>query len=397
MRIIPEIPLKVPTKFQEGFQNTFPYWGFFSQEQLEANGGKLLMLDLDIGGAGRYCSLDCPDCFRKDNVVDDSGGKDLSDRELTKVIDEACDLGLQSIKICGVGEPTENSRFLHFVQCMTERDIGVAVFTKGQVLGDDEKARTFNKRDGIGSAEELCKAFYDLKVSFMLGFHSFDTEIQDRKVQHKGYTLIRNRALENLVQAGFTVSNPPRLAFCNAPVVRETYADAFDIYVYARKRNIYPITAVEMTSGKQLGFETGFWAYIRSLFGFGSYVRRVDITKRQKVKLWTKIYSWNIEHGLQTLKQIREEGISCLPGGHPCNQLRAGLYVTAKGNVIGCPGFTNIQGNVRQQSLREIWERSSSRVIAAERFNTGCPPKEGKTIPADLYTIVLQNLEEKYS
>lgn len=382
MRIIPEIPIKVSTKFPEGSQNTFPYWGFFSQEELEANKGKLLMLDLDIAGAGRYCSLNCPDCFRKDNVVDDSGGKDLSDSELTKVIDEACDFGLQSIKICGVGEPTENSRFLQFVRSMTERNIGVAVFTKGQVLGDDEKASIFNKRYGIHSAEELCQAFHELKVSFMLGFHSFDTEIQDRKVQHSGYTLIRNRALENLVQAGFTVSNPTRLAFCNAPVVRETYADAFDIYVYARERNIYPIAAVEMTSGKQID---------------GSFLRAHDITTQEKIDLWTKIYSWNIEHGLQTLEQIRKEGISCLPGGHPCNQLRAGLYVTAKGNVIGCPGFTEIQGNVRQESLREIWERSSSRAIAAERFNTGCPPKEGKTIPHDLYTIVLQNLEARYS
>lgn len=382
MRIIPEIPIKVPEKFPKGFQNTFPYWGFFSPEELEANKGKLLLLDLDLGGAGRYCSLDCPDCFRKDNVVDDIGGKDLSDSELTKVIDEACELGLQSIKICGVGEPTENNRFLQFVRRMTERNIGVAVFTKGQVLGDDEKARTFNKKYGIDTAEELCQAFYDLKVSFMLGFHSFDTDIQDRKVRHPGYTLVRNRALENLVQAGFTGTNPARLAFCNAPVVRETYADAFEIYVYARERNIYPITAVEMTSGKQID---------------GNFLQKHDISNQEKIDLWTRIYSWNIEHGLQTLEQIKQEGISCLPGGHPCNQLRAGLYVTAKGNVIGCPGFTEIQGNVRQQSLREIWERSSSRAIAAERFNTGCPPKEGKTIPHDLYARVLNNLEEEYS
>ncbi len=382
MRILPKIPIRSPEKFPNDFQNTFPYWGFFSPEELEANKGKLLMLDLDIGGAGRYCSLDCSDCFRKDNVVDDIGGKDLSESELEKVIDDAYGLGLQSIKICGVGEPTENSRFLPFVRRMTERDLGVAVFTKGQVLGDDEKARTFNKKYDIGSAEELCQAFHELKVSFMLGFHSFDTEIQDQKVSHPGYTLVRNRALENLVRAGFTSTNPPKLAFCNAPVVRETYGEAFEIYTYARERNIYPITAVEMTSGKQID---------------GNFLQKHDVSDQEKVNLWIKIYSWNIEHELQTMEQIRKEGISCLPGGHPCNQLRAGLYVTAKGNVVGCPGFTEIQGNVRQQSLTDIWEKSSSRAIAAQRFNTGCPPKEGRTIPTDLYAVVLQKLEEKYS
>lgn len=377
-KIIPNIPKKFEGKFPADYKNTFPYWGFFSREKLENNKGKLLMLDIDFG---RYCSLSCPGCFRRENSVDDIEEGDLSYAKLIRVIDEARDLGLESVKICGVGEPTENSRFLQFIRDITDRDVGVAVFTKGQVLGSDERTRMFNKRYGINSASELCDVLYELKVSVMLGFQSFDTELQDQMFGTPGHTLIRNQALQNLVNAGFTDSNPTRLAFCNAPFTKENYHEVFEIYTYAKERNIFPVSAVLMTSGKQIDQK---------------YLRKYDLSKEEKVALWTKIYSWNIERGIQSLEEIREEGVSCLPGVHPCNQLVAGIYVTAKGNVVGCPGFTVVQGNVRNQSLVEIWENSSSRKIAAERFNCGCPPKEGITIPSNLYDKVLDNLEKKY-
>ncbi len=377
-KIIPEIPIKFEGKFPDTFQNTFPYWGFFSREEIEKDKGKLLMLDIDFG---RYCSLKCHGCFRRDNTVDDTGNKDLSYDELIKVIDEAKEIGLQSVKICGVGEPTENTKLLEFVREMTQKDIGVAVFTKGQVLGSDEKSRHYNRKEGIDSAMDLCSAFYDLKVSFMLGFQSFDDEIQDRIYGVKGHTLVRNKALENLVEAGFTDTNLTRVAFCNAPFTKENYADTFEVYTYARRRNIFPVSAVLMTSGKQIDHD---------------YLKKYDMSDKEKIDIWTKIYSWNIEQGIQTLEQIKEEGISVLPGGHPCNQVAVGLYVTANGNVIGCPGFTEVEGNVRDNNIQEIWEESQNRSLRAGKFNCRCPPKDGITMPIGLYDTVLEILEKKY-
>ena len=374
MKIIQDIPKKFEGQFPEDYQNKIQYWGFFTQEELEANKGKLLMMDIDFR---RYCSLNCSSCFRKSNVVDDVNEGDLSYDELLAVIDEAKGLGLQSLKICGAGEPTQDSRFLQFDRDMTERDIGLAVFTKGQVLGSDEEARRFNPRYGIESAQELCDELYKLKVSFMLSFQSFYTEVQDALVEEEGHALVRNQALENLVIAGFNESNPTRLCLCNAPITKKNYDEVFDIYVYARERNIYPVIAVSMVSGKQLDDE---------------FIRKIDLTDEQKVDLWIRVYSWNIERGVQTLEQIRGEGISAMPGSHPCNQVAAGLYVTANGNVVGCPGYTAIEGSVKDTSLSEIWGASQNKRRAGT-FNCGCPPKEGKTIPTDLYAKVLANLE----
>lgn len=379
-KIIPNIPKKFERKFPKDYQNTFPYWGFFPRKEIEKNKGKLLMMDIDFG---RYCSLNCSGCFRKSNIVDDIKKGDLTYDELIKVIDEAKDLGLQNLKICGAGESTQHTRFLDFIREMTKKNIGVMVFTKGQVLGSDKETRRFySSRYGINFAQELCNELYKLKVSFALNFQSFYTEIQDKLVGKKGHTLIRNQALENLINVDFNNSNPTRLSLCNAPITKTNYDEVFDIYVYARERNIYPVNAVLMISGKQIDSD---------------FLREFDITRQQKIDLWTKIYSWNIEHGIQTLEQIKKQGISVMPGIHPCNQVACGLYLTAKGNVVGCPGFTFIEGNVRTESIKDIWQKSENKRLRAGKFNCKCPPKDGITIPNNLYSSVLKNLEKKYS
>ncbi|MFC1752390.1 radical SAM/SPASM domain-containing protein [Thermoproteota archaeon] len=383
MIIIPDIPKKFEHGFPAGFDNRIQYFGFFTRQEIEDNSGKLLILDIDFG---RYCSLKCPTCFRKSNRVDDIQEGDLGYEELIEIIDQARELGLQSVKICGAGEPTQNSRFLQFIRDMTKRDIGVAVFTKGQSLGDDEQAMIFNETGyGITSAQELCNELSKLKVSFMLSYQSFDTDKQDRLVGDvKGHALVRNQALVNLVKAGFNNHNPTRLALELGPIIKENYDEIFDLYVFARQRNIYLIPNLLMVSGKQINKE---------------FLDKYDPTENQDLDLFTKIYSWNIDTGLQTLEQIKKEGISCMPGIHPCNQIACGLYVTANGNVVGCPGFgelQHIEGNVRKEKLKDIWLRSENYNLRRGIFNCKCPPKDGITISHGLYSLVLKNLEKKY-
>lgn len=378
-KIIPNIPEVFTNKFPREYQNILPYFGFFSREEIEKNKGKLLMLDIDFG---RYCSLNCPGCFRKSNVVDDIQYGDLTYDEIVEIINEAIPMGLQTIKICGAGEPTQNNNFLQFIRDMTKKNIGVAVFTKGQALGSDEEAVKFNKTSGINSAQELCEELFNLKVSFMLSFQSFDTEKQDRLVGNiEGHALVRNQALINLVNAGFNKTNPTRLALELGPIVKENYDEIFDLYVFARRRNIYLIPNFLMVSGKQINKE---------------FLKKYDLSEKQKYDLFMRIYSWNIENGLQTIEQIKEEGISCMPGIHPCNQVACGLYITAKGNVVGCPGFTEVEGNIRKESIKDIWEKSKNKNQRAGIFNCKCPPKDGITIPFNLYKMVLDNLEKKY-
>ncbi len=116
--------------------------------------------------------------------------------------------------------------------------------------------------------------------------------------------------------------------------------------------------------------------------------------------MYTEIYRFNIEKGIQTLEQIKEEGVSSYAGGHPCNQVACGMYLTLTGTVLRCPGddttvFGSVwkDGHVGKESLKDIWLKSEN-YGRSGTFNCGCPPKWGKSIPYNLFTEVVIRLEK---
>ena len=116
---------------------------------------------------------------------------------------------------------------------------------------------------------------------------------------------------------------------------------------------------------------------------------------KKLIDLYTESYRFNIEKGIQTRKQIEEEGIASYAGGHPCNQVACGMYVTLTGKVLRCPGDdTTLLGDLWKESLKDIW-RKSENYGRAGTFNCGCPPKWGKSIPYNLFTDVMLNLKAK--
>ena len=371
-----ESRIKPVDDWRESFKaGPVQYWGFFSSDELEANPGKLLMMDIDFG---RACSLKCPTCFRRKNTVDDCGLHDLAYDEILSVIEDAKKLGLRTVKYCGAGEPTENRKLLRFLADLDALGVGSAIFTKGHILGDDEKARVVFSDDGVECAKDLCERLYRFKTSILLSFQSFYGRVQDRLVGVKGHTQRRDQALLNLVSAGFNSTSPTRLALVCAPITGQVKEEVVDIYKFAVKRNMYPVFAYFMISGKQINEQ---------------FLRQNDLTNEEKIRLHTEIYRWNLKENLQSLEQIEREGISCMPGIHPCNQVAAGLYLTLKGNVTSCPGDTRVVGNVRKEPLAEIWKRMENRRRGLKKmFNCRCPPKDGRTIPHNLYRKVLQNL-----
>lgn len=390
MKIVP----KINQKYKKGQFPRYPAnkpknWGFFTEEEIkdaiQENIPRLLMLDLDLPFA-RDCSLRCPTCFRRNNAVDDASTGDISYEKLIEVIDESRELGLKTVKICGPGEPTENSDFFRFLRDVNERDIGVAVFTKGQ-MGSDELARKYHSAEGVYTAEDFYKkCFEEHNIDFLICVSSFDEKLQNRLVgnpnQEKlggSYTRIRNSSLEILAETGYTSTNPTRAVVVNAPVTKDTIVEAFYVHKWATERGFYSVTAMSMVSGKQFT---------------PKFIKKVDPDFKQKIRLYEDIYNWQISQGIINLDDLHDDGISCMPGTHPCNQIASGLYVTADGNVVRCPGYNEPIGNVKNESIRTIWERSAKEYAGC--FNCGCPPKSETTIPTNLYEVVLKNLRSKH-
>lgn len=360
--------------------NVIQHWGFFTRQEIaEATKYKqLLMLDMDFG---RHCSLHCPGCFRRINPVDEKGLPDMSYGEIRRVVDEACDLGLRTIKVCGAGETFEDSRLLRFAREIAERHLGLALFTKGHVIGSDDRVAEVFGREGVTSGEMLCRELFQLQVSVMLSYPTFDDRLVCYLVgeQPNSYGHQLKQAAELLASVGFNRTRPTRMAFVHAPLTKESIGNAFEVYQFARERNILPILAFYMVSGKQIT---------------SNFLERHDADETTKRMLFREVIAYNFAHGFQTKESVLRDGLSCMPGIHPCNQIAVGLYITANGNVLRCPGDPEHPlGNVREERLATIWHRCCNWRWQGV-FNVGCPYKDGYTIPSDIYEDIRRDLCE---
>ena len=373
MKTVPNIP-KVFDSFSENYINDVNGWGF-NRDTIEKEKGKLLTLDVDFGS---NCSLNCPLCFRINNSAD-TDGKELQYKDLVKLIHEAKELGLRSVKFLGKGEPFENERFLDYLRFLYSENIVPLIFTKGHVIGNENLVKKYYSDYGITTSKDLVEELNKLNVSIILGFNSFDDDIQAKMVgNNNGYISHRNKALELLVDSGFNSTNPTRLALAINPITKWNIGETFEIYKWGRERNLYCIVTPSMISGRA---KDKTW-------------RKVNPSDKEIINLYKQIYQFNLESGLQTKNEIITEGISSYAGGHPCNQVACGLYITLNGVVLSCPGNeSSIEGNVLKDSLTNIWTSSLNNKIRSGIFNCKCVAKDGYSIPLKLYDIILEEIK----
>ena len=375
MRFIPEIPIKFE-RFPSGYINDINGWAF-DKATIQDYIGKLLTIDIDFGD---YCSLNCPHCFRYKNTVDNVN-HELTFDDLQRVIINAKKLGLRSVKFLGKGEPFENKGFLDFLRFLKSVGVIPLIFTKGHIIGNDEAVRNYFQGYGHFNSESLIKELDELNCSIMLGFNSFDDEIQGKMVGRKtDYIHVRNRALDLLVKQGFNEDIPTRLALAINPVTIWNISECLEIYKWGRVRNLYCIVTPTMISGRA---KDRMWT-------------KINPSEGKLIELYEKIYEFNIETGLQTIEQIEVEGISAYAGGHPCNQVSTGMYVSLNGTVLSCPGSEeSVEGNIWKTDLETIWKQSHN-IKRAGTFNCGCIAKDGKSIPNNFYKKVEHNLTKKH-
>jgi len=361
-------------------------------------------MDIDFGDT---CSMACPHCFRRDSRVDKIQDNALTSEEIIDYIKQAKELGLECIKILGRGEPFENEEFLGFLRTMTDLDIGVAVFTKGHVLGCDSLAEKYNSKYGINSSKELIEEIKNLKVSILLGFNTFDDGKQkamlgiDKYKENnilKDSITFRNNALVSLVKAGFNEykeGEATRLCLMAAPFNPETVDELFDIYSWAHFRNIYVVSCPTMISGKGIDIR----AKEEMNYGYDAYIKKIQ-------KMYVKIYTWAINKNLISFDTFKRDGVSLYVGAYPCIQVAAGFYLQLSGQVVQCPGridaSTTFIKDIRESDLKTVWVNSlnGKRAKNTSEYNYHCVARDGHSIPANFYSdiekMVFKNLTQVF-
>ena len=364
--------------FPTDYINDISGWGF-SNDNIVSGKGKLLTLDIDYGLS---CSLNCPLCFAKGCKSNNGEFKIINKSMFFDIINDALKLGVRSVKFLGAGEPFENYDFLEILEFLRSKDIIPLIFTNGAVLGEDRLAKKYFSNCGIETSKELVTRLKELDVSIMLKYNSFGEDLQNKLVGcHNGYNYAhyRNIALRNLIDLRFNdkTNNPTRLAIAVNPVTKENIGEAFSIYKWARIRNIYAIVTTSMISGRAAGV---IW-------------QDSNPSDEDLINLYTRIYKFNLASGLTSIEKVKEDGISAYAGGHPCNQVACGLYVSINGSVYSCPGDdTKVEGNIWKNSLREVWEASQNKLLRSGIFNCKCIAKDGKSLPNNLYLRVINNI-----
>ncbi|MBD3210587.1 radical SAM protein [Candidatus Micrarchaeota archaeon] len=376
----PNIPPVFRGKFPRGHVNDVKGWNFSKAELMEAaKAGKMLAMDLDMTGRPS-CSLACGHCFNPVLRLMQKRGELLADADVRQVVKDAKALGLRTVKIIGPGEPLEEKTLFPFLELLAGLDITPLIFTKGTTLGDERRTKKLFGMKPVQFAERL-KSF---DVSILFGANSFNPELQAEIVGRNRYPGLRNRALELLADAGFNEYMPGEatsLAIIPNPVMKVNIDEMFEVYKWARRRNMYMVAAPTMVSGSCREPE----AY-----------RAITPSPEELLDLYVRINIWAIRNNIYMLDDLERDGISAYVGAKPCQQVGAGPFIRRDGLVLRCPGDdVSIQGRIGEAGLAEIWKNSENLRSYGGMINVGCPPKEGRTIPENFFRDVLEVVKER--
>jgi hypothetical protein len=396
----PKVESNLPKEIPKGFNLASDGWLFTKaelEETLEDGSRPLLTLDLSIAPdyyvkkvregddeglserAKKFypCPNKCTYCF---DYADVSRGI-LSWKDIEKVLLDAKELGLKSAKFLAVGEFFINPSMFEILDFMQEQDIKFSIFTKGEVLGNDNLA---NRIHGM-SSEELVRRVCEYDITrFLMDGWSFVPDIINERVGRPGSSFFdsRNRAIELLVENGMNDPMLQRMTLQTNPVMPENIGEVYDIFVWGAERSIPVCVTKSMVAGKGV------------CLGRAGEDKFFD---EQYVDLAVQIYSYLIERGITSLERVREEGVSSYVGTRPCNQLTCGLFIDKDGTVRQCPGnslMPSFADDVRTTPLDKIWVPGNPNYEFGSQYNNHCM-KDGYSIPFRFYSEVQSRLEEK--
>lgn len=342
-------------------RNTIKGWDFDEGVIARAVGDKIMLNpSLDLTNA---CNLNCPYCYKEEK---ESKGKsrranELSIEETCKVIKEFKKLGAETVNIVGAGEPTMDPYFKDVINCIYENEMTSMLFTNGIAFE---------------SHDELIDFCYMRDVSVVLKYNSQSELIQDLVCGRKGYSKKRDKALLNLMDAGFNEILPTRLGL-NTMVFKGNIEEIPALHKWCRDSNMYPMAGEYIPSGRTAG---GDFIGYESLTDFGREEGMeissllMPISTRERSLLLNTIYEID-----KSLEIERSDGFAYYGGG-ACTQT-LGVYVDIQGDIWPCvakmwkKGSQWIKapfGNIREGgNISDIWD--SNRFLSEVRDNfDGC-------------------------
>ena len=340
----------VPTEFdmiQTGKGYTMKGWDFTSTEVADALANHR-MLNPAYELASNTCPWNCFYCFTEDPHNPEKSKRKLKGEmtldERINLIDQTADLGAKSINLIGAGEPTIDKYFWEITEHISRREMTPIVYTEGALKLTDP---------------DFAKRLYDTGATVVLKVNSLRDEVYQNATVRGGtersqpltinYFEKRNEALEVLMDAGFNDHDPTRLAL-DTIICKENYDEIPDIHRYTRDNNIFSLFVNYLPSGRS------------------STPMQNSVTQQEQFAMFEELAKIDRnEYGLE------HRAIFPYAGGVPCTIRGLGLYIKIKGSAWDCPGELQSLGNIREESLESMWNKTNS---IRENYDGGCAPRQ---------------------
>lgn len=292
---------------------------------------KMLLIDIETSNK---CNLNCQYCFRDVYGTKEALEKELPLAKRLELIKQACDLGSETIKITGAGEPFADKDIWPMIDYANSLGMWVMIFTNGSLI-----------------TQEVAERLLQMNVSLIVKCNTLNEEKEDYMVGRKGYAKRRNEALQILMNLGFNKTSPTRLGR-DLVITTINKEEVYDSLRWCRKNNIFPI--------------------FRPLMPIGAARKLTEwmMSKEETKAMYEKAREIDSnEFGLKyclTLPYM---------GGVWCRQLHYAVYVNILGEAYACTGSKKLLGNFKTQSLKEIWSSDAAKKIRDTPYES-CPLRE---------------------
>jgi len=263
------------------------------------------------------CQLTCPHCSAAHRLRKDT--PELSTKEAKRVIDEGLDIGLSVITFTG-GEPLLREDIFDLIAHVDGRRAITALFTNGLLLTDEVV-------DKLKSA-----GLYSLYVSL----DSADPEEHDRLRGRRGSFQAAVKGIERALSKGMMACISSYSSRSNAR--QRHYAR---IHQLGRKLDVPMIILFDCVPTGALLHDTS------------------DMMKPEQKSFIARYNEAAFERGIKPMiaSQAWQNSIEGYLSGIGCIAGHLQYYVSAYGDVAPCDFSPISFGNVRQESIKQIWKR----------------------------------------
>ncbi len=296
----------------------------------------------------RRCNLFCAHC--RASAQDSPYEGELTTSEMLSVIDDIGEMG-HPILILSGGEPLAHPDFFTIAQHAVKKNLRVALGSNGTLI----------TRDIAVSLKKVPVSRVGISIDFPV------PELQDRFRGVHGAFQAALQGIEHVREAGLEVQINSTISKLNAHYVEDLLRLALDSGAVA----FHPFMLVPTGRGKNLADEELpaeeyerilSWIYEKQLeLGKRIFLKPTDAPHYKRIIL-QKTESLS---GVHQVSNRYQDGLTHRGGNHDMNNISRGClagtgfcFISHTGRVQGC-GYLDVEaGNIKKDSLKNIWTGS---------------------------------------